>query len=153
MKTRNIILIALSCLLAACQPDERDMDKPCIIDYGNATCPADCETFNLSDTIHFCYRFTDNEELGNYNIEIHNNFDHHTHSTSAADCEQEAEKTPVNPWHYNKDFSIPGGNNDYTARIDIPIPADADPGDYHFMTRLTDAAGWQQLRSVAIRLM
>lgn len=153
MKTRNIILIALSCLLAACQPDERDMDKPCIIDYGNATCPADCETFNLSDTIHFCYRFTDNEELGNYNIEIHNNFDHHTHSTSAADCEQEAEKTPVNPWHYNKDFSIPGGSTDYTARIDIPIPADADPGDYHFMVRLTDAAGWQQLRSVAIRLM
>lgn len=27
-----------------------------------------------------------------------------------------------------------------------------DPGDYHFMVRLTDRAGWQELHSVAIEL-
>ena len=34
----------------------------------------------------------------------------------------------------------------------IDIPTDIDPGDYHFMLRLTDRAGWQQLHSVAIKI-
>jgi len=29
---------------------------------------------------------------------------------------------------------------------------DIDPGEYHFMIRVTDASGWQQLRSVAIHI-
>ena len=33
-----------------------------------------------------------------------------------------------------------------------PIPADAALGDYHFMIRLTDRAGWQQLHAVAIKI-
>ena len=40
----------------------------------------------------------------------------------------------------------------YTARHDIAIPADIDPGDYHFMVRLTDRAGWQQLHAMAIKI-
>ena len=38
----------------------------------------------------------------------------------------------------------------YKASVDIPIPEDAAHGDYHFMIRLTDKAGWQQIKSVAI---
>lgn len=139
--------------MAGCQPDDRDMEQPSIVESDMATCPVDCEQFHPGDTIRFCYRFTDNVELGNYNIEVHNNFDHHTHSTSAVECDLEADKEPVNPWLYNHDFHIPASSRDYTAHLDIPIPADADPGDYHFMVRLTDAAGWQQLRSVAIKLL
>lgn len=153
MRHINITLLLAACLMAGCQPDGRDMEQPAIIDYGNNTCPADCEQFHTGDTIHFCYQFMDNEELGNYNIEIHNNFDHHTHSTSSVECDQEADKVPVNPWIFNHDYSIPEGSRNYTAQLDIAIPDDADPGDYHFMVRLTDRAGWQQLRSVAIKLL
>ena len=44
------------------------------------------------------------------------------------------------------------GQTLYKATIDIPIPEDIDEGDYHFMIRLTDRAGWQQLKSVSIKV-
>ena len=71
----------------------------------------------------------------------------------ATDCPMDANKAPVKPWVYNKDFDIPAGQRKYNATVDIPIPADIDPGDYHFMIRLTDKAGWQQLKSVAIKIV
>ena len=120
---------------------------------GEQTCPVDCQQFKRGSVIPFHYLLSDNVELGSYNIEVHNNFDHHTHSTSAAECEIDAEKAPVNPWVYNSDFDIPQGQQSYTATINIDIPADIDPGDYHFMVRLTDQAGWQQLRSMAIKIV
>ena len=119
---------------------------------GEQTCPVDCQQFKRGSVIPFHYLLSDNVELGCYNIEVHNNFDHHTHSTSAAECEIDAEKAPVNPWVYNSDFDIPQGQQTYTAIINIDIPADIDPGDYHFMVRLTDQAGWQQLKSMAIKI-
>jgi len=120
---------------------------------GEQTCPVDCQQFKRGSVIPFHYLLSDNVELGSYNIEVHNNFDHHTHSTSAAECEIEAEKAPINPWVYNSDFDIPQGQQTYAAIINIDIPADIDPGDYHFMVRLTDQAGWQQLRSMAIKIV
>ena len=60
---------------------------------------------------------------------------------------------PVKPWVYNRDYTIPAAQRQYDARVDIPIPADIDPGDYHFMVRLTDRAGWQQLKAVAIKIV
>jgi hypothetical protein len=36
------------------------------------------------------------------------------------------------------------------AEVDIVVPEGVDEGDYHFMVRVTDRAGWQELRSVAI---
>ena len=53
---------------------------------------------------------------------------------------------------FNQDYTIPAGRRSYTARVDIQIPADAETGDYHFMIRLTDRAGWQQLKAVAIKV-
>ena len=96
--------------------------------------------------------FSDNVELGNYNIEVHNNFDHHSHSTSAGDCDFDPKKQPVRPWVYNRSFAIPDGSRRYEAKVDIDIPADIDTGDYHFMVRVTDKAGWQQLKAVSIKI-
>jgi len=66
--------------------------------------------------------------------------------------EHEHEHSEGNAWVYNRDFTIPAGQRQYDARVDIPIPADAALGDYHFMIRLTDRAGWQQLHAVAIKI-
>ena len=128
------------------------MTYPEISDKGIVAVPVDCQVFKRGDVIPFNSLFTDATELGAYNIEIHNNFDHHTHSTSSVECEIGAKKEPVNPWVYNQDFMINGGQRSYTARHDIKIPADIDAGDYHFMIRLTDRAGWQQLHAVAIKI-
>ena len=47
---------------------------------------------------------------------------------------------------------IPVGSTSFEAKQTIPVPTDVDPGEYHFMIRLTDRSGWQQLKSVSIRV-
>lgn len=149
--------VAVAILVSSCSSDEpnsssHDMQKPAIVD-GDVPNPIDCQQYHRGDVIPFCYTFTDNEELGNFNIEVHNNFDHHTHSTSAGDCPLDPVKKPINPWVYNQDFAIPGGMKQYEASLDIAIPSDIDTGDYHFIIRLTDKAGWQQLKAVSIKII
>ena len=147
-------LFPLFLALCSCGGDDKDEDmtKPTITNPAEGVCPADCQQFKRGDEMAVSFLLADNVELGNYNIEIHNNFDHHTHSTSSVECEQEADKKPVHPWIYNEDFAIPAGSTSYTAHQFIQIPTDIDPGDYHFMLRVTDKAGWQELRAVAIRI-
>lgn len=143
--------------MTSCSSDDddntkvNDQEKPEIVD-GELPNPIDCQQYKRGETIAFRYTFTDNVELGNFNIEIHNNFDHHTHSTSAGDCPLDEKKSPVNPWVYNQDQTIPSGLKLYDAKVDIAIPKDIDPGDYHFMIRVTDKAGWQQLKAVSIKI-
>ena len=151
---KSIYSSLLLCALCACSSSDKteDMLLPEITADGEQTCPVDCQQFKRGSVIAFHYLLSDNVELGSYNIEVHNNFDHHTHSTSAAECEIETEKKPVNPWVFNSDFDIPEGLRTYTAVINIDIPADIDPGNYHFMVRLTDQAGWQQLKSMAVKI-
>ena len=145
------------CALCACSDSDtdgtKDMTQPVIADAGSSTSPTDCETFHRGDTISFSYLFTDDTELGAFNIEVHNNFDHHTHSTSAAECQMDDKKSPVKPWVYNSDFAIPQQTAAYDAKVEIAIPGDIDAGDYHFMIRLTDKAGWQQLKGVSIKIL
>ena len=151
--TTKHLLIPLLCALSACSSAETDTSVPEILSVGDNTAPLNCQEYPRGGTLFFDYLFQDDTELGSYNIEIHNNFDHHTHSTEAGECRQDPVKKPENPWIFNKDYPIPAGLQRYEARLQIPVPADADPGEYHFMIRVTDAAGWQQLRSVGIRLV
>ncbi len=150
-------MVGVSACLTACSSDDdnpttvNDQEKPKIVD-GELPNPIDCQNYKRGETIAFRYTFTDNVELGNFNIEIHNNFDHHTHSTSAGDCPLDEKKSPVNPWVYNQDQAIPAGLKNYEAKVDITIPKDIDPGDYHFMIRVTDKAGWQELKAVSIKI-
>lgn len=154
---KRVFYLACALLLAVSCSDEKDepvkdMDKPEITD-GTDPSPVDCEVYYTGEVISFHYLFTDNVELGNFNIEIHNNFDHHTHSTSAGDCKLDDKKQPVNPWVFNRDYSIPAGQKSFEAVVDIPVPEDIDPGDYHFMVRLTDKSGWQQLKAISIKVL
>ena len=154
---KSILMTTLLCALSACSSSDddaqKDMQQPVITEQGITANPIDCQVYQRGQTIPFHYVFTDDTELGAYNIEVHNNFDHHTHSTSSVECPMDAQKQPVKPWVYNCDYTIPAAQRQYDARVDIPIPADIDPGDYHFMVRLTDRAGWQQLKAVAIKIV
>ena len=107
----------------------KDLEKPQIVD-GDIPSPINCEVYHKGETIPF----------------------HHSHSTSAGDCPLDPIKTPVNPWIYNQGFAIPTGATSYEAKVDIPIPYDIDNGDYHFMVRVTDKAGWQQLKAISIKI-
>ena len=164
---RHIIAYAILLTLAAvaCTTEDKDTTAPVIATAGFDTNPIDCQTYHAGDTIHFCYLFEDNRELGAYNIEIHNNFDHHTHGTSATDCEDghhdeeneghehhDDEETPAGAWVFVQDYAIPSGTTSYLAKQDIAIPLDITAGDYHFSIRLTDRAGWQEIKAIAIKI-
>ena len=148
-----IITVCLLLMIGACvsEHNEKDMVPPTIEDSEDCY-PQQCQSFFRGEVIPVRCLFADDNELGNYNIEVHNNFDHHTHSTVAGECEMEEKKSPVNPWVYNKDYHIPEGQTAYQANLEIPIPTDIDTGNYHFVIRLTDATGWQQIKSVSISI-
>ena len=140
--------------MTACTSDkDKDTELPTITDAGIRANPVDCQVYNRGEIIPFHYRFTDNEELGNYNLEIHNNFDHHTHGTQGKSCDPDTEKRNADKaFKYNKDFAIPHGSKTYDATQNIQIPANVEPGDYHFVIRVTDRTGNQQLRAMAIKI-
>ncbi len=157
----GMCLFAALAAVTGCEDDNADgeavdKEKPEILyaDSGeDISNPGNCQQYGVGDTIPFRYTFTDNAGLGNINIEIHNNFDHHSHGTTMVDCQLDPKKDPVNPWIYNQDYAVPAGLKRYRAAIDIPIPKDIDPGDYHFMIRVTDINAWQQIRAVSIKVV
>ncbi|MDD4514691.1 DUF4625 domain-containing protein [Massilibacteroides sp.] len=140
-------------LLGGCGSDNDDqVSKPAIdMDYAEAF-PKNCVTVYRGESFEFKAIFSDEQELGNYNLEIHNNFDHHSHSTDDVACDLEDKKSPVNAFVYNKSFSIPSGQTKYNASATIEIPADIDTGDYHFMIRVTNQAAWQEIKGISIKI-
>ena len=142
--------------LIACINEDKDMTPPDISGADSGASPTNCQVYRPGNVIPFYCLFTDDTELGSFNIEIHGNFDHHSHSTSSVECEEEGHEEhvdPQNPWVFNQSYNIPEGQRKFEVRLDIPIPADIDLGDYHFMLRVTDRAGWQQLKAVAIKII
>ena len=179
MKMKNLKILSLVLALisavalgfTACggDDDDRDMTQPVISDEGITANPVNCQVYQRGEVIAFHYIFSDNQELGNYTIEIHSNFDHHSHSTDGDDhdgheCDDDHDggghhdgddddHNEGTPWNKTISYTIPSGLKRFVARNDLKIPADATPGDYHFMIRVTDRAGWQQLKSVAIKIL
>ncbi|WP_192349606.1 DUF4625 domain-containing protein [Algoriphagus sp. Y33] len=155
MKITSLIgaaLLSLMFMSCAGNEDEIDTRPPSIsMDFAEAS-PAQCAVFQRGETLSFEAQFRDNFELGSYSLDIHHNFDHHTHSTEVNDCQMEPVKTPVNPWLVIEGFSIPSGQSAFRASEELEIPEDIDPGDYHFMIKLTDKEGWQTIRGISIKI-
>ena len=151
---KKIVLYSLICLFSmACSNDDennnKDMQKPEI----EIIFPQNCIQLQRGEIFTFRAQFSDNVELGSYNIEIHHNFDHHSHSTDNVECELGEKKTPVKAWVFNRDYAIPAGQKAFEANNEIAVLAGIDAGDYHFMVRLTDKSGWQQLAAVSVKIV
>jgi len=148
------ILIITTFLFWRCEKEsDQDDEKPVINMEMSGSFPLPCDTLFKGDSFIFKAVFTDNVELGSFNLELHHNFDHHTHGSHVESCEMESIKEPVNPFYLNESFTIPTGLTSYNAQIEVPIPADADTGDYHFMVKLTDKEGWQAWQSVSVKVL
>lgn len=158
MKQTLHILVFTAILLTACNKEDIDQEKPVINLAIQDSYPRNCDTLWLDESFTFKAMFTDNRELGSFSIEIHENFDHHSHSTEAIACELMPEKEPVNPFEFLKDYPIPEGLSRYDALVEITIPqgnikGDYDDGDYDLYISLTDREGWSAQKGLSVKLM
>lgn len=160
---RNLInifyLIPLVAFFISCESDnEVDKEQPQIDISTLDAFPVNCDTLYFNETFILKVRFTDNVELGSFSIDIHNNFDHHSHSTEVAECNLNPVKEPVNPYVVIQDYDIPGGLSDYTTNLSIKLPSQNsngkfDEGDYHFFISLTDKEGWSAQMGLSIKMV
>lgn len=151
----SLFIAALLLAGTGCQKDDEaiiDTEYPVINISAADAFPKQCSSVERGQKITFKATFNDNVELGSFSLDIHHNFDHHTHSTEAGNCDLDGVKTPVDPYLFIKNYDIPAGQKTYEATIELMVPAHVDPGDYHFMIRLTDKEGWQTLKGLSIKI-
>lgn len=126
MKRLTILVLAFGLvLLNACSKsdDEKDTTKPVI----TLTTPKSGDVFVSGEKINVSVMFTDNKELSQYKIEIHDDFDGHSHL-----------KTGSPAFSYSKIVALSGNGSHHFA---IDIPADVAAGPYHFIVNALDKAG------------
>lgn len=159
-KIRNIVsFFGIIFLLISCEKDNNiDTEKPIINTNFMDAFPQNCDTIYFGETFDVRALFTDNVELGSYSISIHNNFDHHSHSTEVAQCNMDAVKEPVNPYVFIEDFKIPEGLKEYISEVVISVPEGNgsekfDEGDYHFFISLTDKEGWSTQMGLGMKIL
>ena len=161
MKYLNLIILvtALSAgLFISCGDEDPDQEKPVIDLTLEDAFPVNCDTLYFGDTFELKMRFSDNRELGSYSIDIHHNFDHHSHSTEVTECVLDSPKDPVNPFTLIEDYNIPEGLKEYETSQYITIPTGNndgtyDEGDYHFFISLTDKEGWSAQKGLSIKIL
>ena len=144
----TVCLTAISLLaFNACEKEkekekESDTTKPEI----NLIEPANGDTLHIGDEhgVHFEAEFSDNEALASYKVDIHPNFDNHTHAVT------KGESATVD-FEFEQSWTI-SGKNASIHHHDIIIPENATPGHYHLMVYCLDAAGNESHIAVDIEL-
>ena len=148
-----LILIGL---LSSCSDDDnidKDEQKPTISINYNEGFPQACAQLERGKTYTFKAKVNDNKALASYSLDIHHNFDHHTHDDQGVECDLESKKNAVNPLIFMKNYTIEGGLTSYEINISVTIPNDIDTGDYHCSYSVTDETGWQSRTSVDIKIV
>lgn len=155
IKTLLRLLIILL-MLGACTNDDdikKDLEKPTItVNYTDGF-PQGCAQLKRGETYTFRAKVTDNMALAAYSLDMHHNFDHHTHDDQITTCDLEEIKSAVNPFIYLENFQIEGSLTTYEIKIEIKIPEDIDTGDYHCAYSVADTTGWQSRTSIDIKII
>ncbi|MES2650575.1 MAG: DUF4625 domain-containing protein [Bacteroidota bacterium] len=148
-----LLFLTFLLALSACKKDSEDIDTEYpTIDVTGTAFPQQCTVIKRGENFVFKAKLSDNVELGSVSIDVHHNFDHHSHSTEVNECNLSAVKLPVKPFLLIKDFPLPAGQKTYEVAQEVIVPADVDAGDYHFLIRLTDKTGWQTLKGLSIKI-
>lgn len=124
MKKHLLLLLAGTALLAACK--KTDKEKPSF----TISTPADSSVFVAGQTIPFVAAFADNEALSQYKIDIHDNFDGHSHEKYIANIWTQIFIENINGTAFNENKSI-------------LVPDSTAAGWYHFLVTVVDEAGNQ----------
>ena len=156
LKKSFIILVTIF-MFGACTSDDdvdKDLEKPTISVNYTGGFPQGCAELQRGNTYVFRAQVTDNTALAAYSLNLHHNFDHHTHDDQGAVCDLEPIKTAVNPLLYLENFQIDEDDvKVYEIQIQVTIPDDIDTGDYHCAYSVTDQTGWQSRTSIDIKIV
>jgi len=142
-------------ILSSCGRDteEIDTEKPVVsINYQNGF-PQPCTTLKRGNTYTIRAMATDNVGIASYSIDIHHNFDHHTHDDQPETCILDPKKPAVKPMIYMQNFTTENAGKTYEIIREITIPSDADTGDYHCQFSVIDKTGWQGRTSVDLKII
>lgn len=124
--------------------DDKDTTKPVIENIE----PENGDYLQIGEHVHFAAEISDNESLRSYKIDIHSNFDGHTHKALAESSDSVA-------FSFSKSWtttetggeSLLGKKNAHLHHHEIEIPknnAEGRPyktGNYHFSLFVVDEAG------------
>ena len=142
--------------MTSCSSDDsidKDEQKPTIsINYTEGF-PQACQELVKGETYVFKAQVSDNKALAAYSLDIHHNFDHHTHDDQGAQCDLGTIKEAINPFIFIENYSIDNAVTLYEINISITIPNDIDTGDYHCAYSVTDETGWQGRTSIDIKII
>lgn len=131
----SILSIAFTLSFTACSNDDvADTTRP-VIELDE---PEDGDELLIGTGIHFECDFSDDVMLGSYLIEIHSNFDGHSHKAASRAASEE-------PFFFKKSYDLSSLRNTHVHHHDVVIPENATPGNYHLVVYCTDAAGNQSL--------
>ncbi len=147
MKKYIILLVGF---IWACESNEPEIDQ--IYPEVAVISPVSCQVFERGKSYTFSATFTDNQELGSYSFDFHDNFNHHSHGTSEENCTLDPIKKSENPFELVKIGTIPSGLKEYKAADTFEIPNNVDTGDYHFTVNLTDKAGWSTIKRISVKI-
>ncbi|MDO5979691.1 DUF4625 domain-containing protein [Flavivirga spongiicola] len=147
------LLLWIVCGCSSNDGTDIDKEKPTISINYNGGFPQGCTQLVKGETYNFRAKVTDNKALASYSIDIHNNFDHHTHDDQITECDLGDIKQAINPLIFIKNYSIENELTSYEINIPITIPDDIDTGDYHCAYSVTDETGWQARTSIDIKII
>ena len=149
-----IVIMLIAPAMSSCEKDDdTDQTAPTIDLSAEDAFPQQCDTLYRGETFTFIATFTDNEGLGSYSLDVHNNFDHHSHTTEVEECDPWPVQTPVNPYLLIEGYDISDAPQTFTTQLEITIPDDVDQGDYHFMIRVVDINGWQAMKGLSVKIL
>ena len=153
----SLSLFFVFLLFACTQSEGIDMQKPEIDLTIQEASPLNCNVFYFGETITLHSLLKDNVEIGTYSVDIHHNFDHHSHSTEVEECALLPKKVAINPFVFIKGYGIPVGQTSHQTATEIELPTGNelglfDEGDYHFFISLTDKQGWSTQKGISIKI-
>lgn len=137
------VILALAIFMSACE--KGDTEKPVI----TINAPETEEVLYIGQDVHFEVEFSDNVELNSYKVDIHSNFDGHSHKNLSEDGVA---------WSFQQSWEFDEGQkNAHVHHHEIVIPDDIDgeeiaTGDYHFMVYCTDAEGNESWVAVPVEI-
>jgi hypothetical protein len=125
IKLATYLFMIVGLLLSSCSKDdeEQDSSKPIIsnleVGLNNS------KLFYQGGEVHLEFEAADNEELGYYEVHIHNE-----------------EKAGSSEWEFENRWDFDAGlKNALVHHHEIEVPDDADLGQYHFHLTLVDKTG------------